>query len=85
MKYLLITYVRKANEQIDEQMQVSNTLKDRDVQTCNVILNFETNSIEKAVINGNKVDTTWEQIVEYYSKIYPSIVGRLIEENMPPQ
>ena len=52
MRYLLVTYVKKANGQIDEQVGASRNLKERDIRTCNVILDFKEQKVEKAFING---------------------------------
>ena len=48
---MLITYVRKPNDQIDEQVQMSNSLKERDIATCNIILDFEKKFINQKNTN----------------------------------
>jgi hypothetical protein len=50
MRYLLITFLRKPNGQIDEQVTVGKRIRPADLQTCNLILDFGKKKIEKCVI-----------------------------------
>jgi hypothetical protein len=81
MRYLLITYIRKPNGQIDEQVTVSKRLKQADIQTCNVILDYGKRKIDKCVIEGKVLDTDWDKMNDYYNKIYPSLIGQLEKSN----
>jgi hypothetical protein len=81
MRYLLITYVRKPNGQIDEQVTVSKRTKTSDIQTCNVILDYAKRKINKCVIEGKTVDTDWGKMNEYYKKVYPSLINQLENSN----
>lgn len=81
MKYLLITYKTKANGQIDEELSVSKRLRDNDIRTCNVILNYADKKVERCFIEGKIVDSDWEKLNEYYKKVYPNIIQRLESEN----
>jgi hypothetical protein len=81
MRYLLITYVRKPNGQIDEQVTVSKRAKTSDIQTCNVILDYAKRKIDKCVIEGKVVDTDWEKMNEYYKRVYPSLIIQLEKSN----
>jgi len=81
LRYLLITYVRKPNGQIDEMVTVSKRLKQADIQTCNVILDYSKRKIDKCVIEGKVLDTDWDRMNEYYNKIYPSLIGQLEKSN----
>jgi len=85
MRYLLITFLRKANGQIDEQVSVSKRIKPADIQTCNVILDFVDKKIEKCVIEGKTLDTNWDKMYEYYKKIYPTLIGQLDKETKVEQ
>lgn len=78
---MLITYIKKANGQIDEQVQVTTSLKERDITTCNVILDFQEKKVEKASINGTPIDKDWNKIVDYYKQIYPDLIGDLEKDN----
>ena len=80
MRYLLITYYKKPNGQIDEQVAVSKRVKTSDIQTCNVILDYVKKKIEKCVIEGKVVDSDWDKMNEYYKRIYPSLVAQLEKE-----
>jgi hypothetical protein len=80
MRYLLITYLRKPNGQIDEQVAVAKKVKVTDIQMCNVIIDYAKQKVEKCVIEGNKVDTDFEKMNEYYKRIYPSLVAQLEKE-----
>ena len=74
MRYLLITYYKKPNGQIDESTAVSRNLKKRDIQTCNVILDFHTLSVVKCSMVGTVVPRDWDRIVGYYYPFYTSIM-----------
>ena len=78
---MLITYVRKPNDQIDEQVQMSNSLKERDITTCNIILDFENKSVEKSTINGETIHKDFQKIVEYYKQVYPDLIDELEKAN----
>jgi hypothetical protein len=81
MKYLLITYIRKPNGQIDEQVAVSKRCRTSDIQTCNVIIDYSRKKIDKCVIEGKIVDTDFEKMNEYYKRIYPSLIDQLEKNN----
>ena len=81
MRYLILTYYRKADGQIDEVMAVSKNLKNRDHQTANVILDFKTLSVLKCSMGGTTVPRDFNRIVEYYIKHYESTITRLFHEN----
>lgn len=80
MRYLLVTYVRKGNGQIDEQVGVSKKVKPSDIQTCNIILDFKEKKVIKAVIESNNIDKDWDKLSTYYRQVYPSIIERLEAE-----
>lgn len=81
MRYLVVTYFKKANGQIDEVMAVAKNLKRRDLETSNVILDFKTLSVVKATSGGVNIDKDFDTIVQYYIQHYQNIVTRLFEEN----
>ena len=74
---MLITYLRKPNGQIDEQVEIAKSVRAKDVQTCNVIMDFQEKKVEKCLIEGKSVDTTWQQLRDYYQKVYPAVVDRI--------
>jgi len=81
MRYLILTYYKKPSGQIDEVMAVAKTLKTRDHQTANVILDFRTLSVLKCSMAGTTVPRDFNRIVEYYMKHYESTISRLFKEN----
>lgn len=82
MRYLMITFLRKPGGQIDEQVQVSKRVRTSDTQMCNVIIDFANKKVEKCVIEGKVVDTNFERMVEYYKKVYPSLIEQLEKESL---
>ena len=81
MRYLLLTYYKKPNGQIDEITAVSRNLKKRDIQTCSVILDFRTLTVVKCSMDGQVVPRDWDRIVSYYNQYYENIIERLLQEN----
>ena len=81
MRYLLLTYYKKPNGQIDEVMAVSKNLKKRDHQTCNVILDFKTLQVVKASMRDTQVPKDFDRIAGYYHQHYASTIERLFKEN----
>lgn len=77
MRYLCLTFFRKVGGQIDEQLVVRKALKKSDGSTCHVIMDFATRKVEKCVIEGQKLDKTFDELAEYYRKVYPSLVTQL--------
>ena len=77
MRYFIITYVRKANGQIDEQAEVSKKVKERDITTANVILDFKDKKVDKCMIDGQVITMDWDKAYEYYKRAYPAIIERL--------
>ena len=81
MRYLILTYYTKPSGQIDEVMAVAQSLKTRDHQTANVILDFRTLSVLKCSMSGVTVPRDFNRIVEYYHQHYESTISRLFKEN----
>ena len=81
MRYLILTYYRKANGEFDEVMAVAKNLKPRDHQTANVILDFKKLAVLKCSMGGVTVPRDFNRIVEYYMKHYEATITRLFNEN----
>lgn len=81
MRYLIITYYKKANGQTDEAMSVAKNLKARDIQTATVILDFKKLEVTKASMGGVNVPKNFDNIVGYYMQHYENIITRLFNEN----
>jgi hypothetical protein len=81
MRYFLITFYRKPGGEIDEQVTVSKRIRTSDYQNCNVIVDFFKKKVEKCVIEGKVLDTTFEKMADYYRKIYPNLIQQLEKES----
>jgi len=77
IRYFLVTYLRRAGGQIDEQVGFCKSLKPRDLQTCNIILDYKEEKIVKCVLDKKVVPTTFEQLNNYYKRAYPSVVQQI--------
>ena len=81
MRYMILTYFKRASGKIDEVMAVANRVKPRDLQTASVILDFLNQIVVKCVIDGKSMPKEWDTIVAYYYKHYQAIMERLFKEN----
>jgi hypothetical protein len=81
MRYLLLTYYKKPNGQIDESSSVATKLKTNDWQTANVILDFKELKVLKCSMNGEQVAKDWNRVVTYYHQHYAKVIERLFKEN----
>lgn len=77
MRYLLITYFRKPNGQIDEQVGFSKKVRPADMQICNVILDYKDKKVLKCLIEGKIVPTDFDRMNAYYKEVYPSLITQL--------
>lgn len=83
-RYLIITFVRKPNGQIDEMVGIAKRLKNSDVQMANIVLDFKESKIVKCVIEREIVESDWTKMVQYYKKIYPVLIAQLEKEFVDP-
>ena len=81
MRYFLVTYLRKADGKIDEQVTLANSIKLNDQQTCNIILDFKEKKVEKSVIQGQQMPKDWDKMIEYYTRAYPDYIAELEKLN----
>jgi hypothetical protein len=81
LRYFLITYKKKANGQIDEEVSLSRHIRQKDIQMCNIIMDFATQKVDKCLINGKSVETTWNDCYAYYKQVYPSLIEGLDQSN----
>lgn len=81
MRYMLITYYRKADGNTDEGVALANRVKTTDLQTVNVILDFKEQAVLKCRMGDIAVAPDWMTIMSYYYKHYPKIIERLLAEN----
>ncbi len=72
--------MRKPGGQIDEQVAVGKKVKQADLQTCNVIVDYAQKKVIKCVVEGKVVDTDFERMDAYYKQVYPNLIGQLEKE-----
>jgi hypothetical protein len=77
MRYLLVTYIRKPGGQIDEQVGFSKRLRNSDIQTCSVIMDYAEQKILKCVIEGQTLERDFMNLHIYYEQAYPKMIGEL--------
>ena len=77
MRYLLVTYVRRPAGGIDEQVGFSSGVKSRDLQTCNIIMDFKTEKVVKCVIEGKVIERSFDALNDYYKEVYPTLIDQL--------
>jgi hypothetical protein len=81
MRYLLISYYKRPNGQMDEVVGVVNRLKLKDRQTAAVILDFQTQHVLQCSMSGQSVPKEWDRIVSFYYQHYAATFDRLAKEN----
>jgi hypothetical protein len=77
MRYLTITYFRQPGGQIDEQVGYTKRLRQSDLQTCNVILDYKSRKVQKCVIEGKVIDRDFNALNDYYKEVYPSLIEQI--------
>jgi hypothetical protein len=81
MRHFLVTYIRKPDGKVDEQVEISKKLKEKDITNCNIILDFKEKKVQKNVIQGQGMNLPWDTLVEYYEKVYPDQIAELEKLN----
>lgn len=69
--------MRKPDGKIDEQVEITKNLKERDITTANVIIDFKEKKIQKSTIQGQVIDTDYDTIVSHYKQVYPDYIAEL--------
>jgi hypothetical protein len=72
----MIRYLKKSTGQMDEIVSVSKKIKLSDSQSCSVILDFKTQQVVQASMDGVTVPKDWNRIRDFYHQHY----ARLIED-----
>ena len=81
MRYLILTYYKKADGKIDEAMAVSRRIKTGDLQMANVILDFKELKVVKCSMGAVQIPKDWDRVLAYYHQHYASTIERLLQEN----
>jgi predicted transcriptional regulator len=80
MRYFLVTFFRKPGGQIDEQAKFVKRVRTSDISMSNIIMDYGVRKVDKCVVEGKKLDKTFEELHEYYKKIYPAMLDQLEKE-----
>jgi type II secretory pathway component PulF len=80
MRYLLVSFYRKPGGQIDEQVKFVKRVRTSDVSMSNIIMDYGLKKVDKCVVEGKKLDRSFDQLNEYYKKVYPSMIAQLEKE-----
>lgn len=80
MRYLLITFYRKPGGQIDEQARFVKRVRNSDISMSNIIMDYGLRKVEKCVVEGNKLNKSFDDLSNYYKKIYPHMINQLEKE-----
>jgi hypothetical protein len=62
-------------------MAVTRRLRNQDITTSNVILDFRDQRVIKCTMDGTVVPKDWDRIVSYYYQHYSATIERLFLEN----
>jgi hypothetical protein len=73
--------MKKANGQMDELVSVSKNTRMNDLQTSAVILDFKTQTVVLASLDGKTVPKDFNRICGFYYQHYKNIIDRLCREN----
>jgi len=77
MRYFIVKYLRRASGQMDEETLMSKRLRPKDIQTASVILDFKTQSVLQAHLDGKVIDKDWQRIHDYYHQHYAQTFQQL--------
>jgi hypothetical protein len=80
MRYLLITFFRKPGGQIDEQARFVKRVRNSDLTNSNIIMDSGLRKIDKSVVEGRSITRTFDELSNYYKKIYPAMITQLEKE-----
>lgn len=74
MRYFVVKYYTRPTGKMDEVVNLARRLRDRDLATASVILDFKNRTIIKANLMGEPAIREWETIVEYYRRHYRDVI-----------
>lgn len=87
MRYFVVTYIQKPKNRrnpaggYDESAEVTKRLRNRDITTGSVILDFKDMQVVKCTVSGQIGSRDWETVHNYYLQHYRHIFERLHAEN----
>ncbi len=77
MRYLIVTYIKRPNGQVDETVEVESKYRSRHKETANVVLDFAKKEILKCRMDGKLGSHDWQHVRDYYYKHYQNVVDDL--------
>ena len=77
MRYLLITYIKTPDGQVDEATTITKSLNRKELATASVILDFKEKKIIKASFSGSLAEKNWDRIRDFYYEFYPKYIDLL--------
>ena len=78
---MIINYYRRPSGKMDESITVAARIKDRELQTAPVIVDFQTRTVIKASFDGAVVPKDFDRVVGYYQQHYRDHIQQLLEAN----
>ena len=88
MRYMIITYIqrldRRRQARQDEQVEVAQRLKPRDLSTGSVILDFRTRQVLKSSVGDQTAPRDFQRIRDYYYQHYQDLIDDL-EKQWPQE
>lgn len=75
----MIQYLRQADGRIEEQVSFSKRVKENDLQTMNVIMDYAARKVTKCVIDRKVVDTDFDRLHQYYHQVYPNLIDQIMQ------
>ena len=82
MRYLIVTYMQRATRrgaqtQQDEIVEVSRRLRNNDISTASVILDFRDHKVIKASLGDQAAPRDFHRIRDYYHQHYADVIDQL--------
>jgi hypothetical protein len=66
---------------MDETVSVARRLRDRDLQTAAVLVDFQRRSVIKASFDGAVVPKDFDRVIGYYHQHYRDYIDQLLKDN----
>jgi hypothetical protein len=80
MRYFLVSYYKKPTGQMDEVVTVSRHVRNNDLSSCGVILDFRDRKVLKCSVNGQPGSRDFTTVRDYYNQHYANVIERLERE-----
>jgi hypothetical protein len=77
MRYFITKYVKTPRGQMDEIVGVAKRIKRNDLQTASVILDFKTQQVILASLDGTTIPRDWWKIRDFYHQHYKQMIEDL--------